>query len=296
MGYVLDHLARHGFTDVMANLHYRPEEIVDSFGDGAQFGVQLTYSYEEELLGPAGGVRRCKDFFADDTFLVTGADDLTDMDLTALVQAHRRAGAMASIGLVEVQDTQNYGIVVTNEEGAIERFVEKPKGRSPGNSANAQIYLLEPEIFDFIPPDQFYDFGYHAFPAMVEAGVPFYGFRLKGYWRDIGSIGDYLAVHVDVLDGNLSARLTGEEVSPRVWVGDGCHVDPRADLEAPVFLGKRCRVGARASLGGGTSVGDGVRVPAGASLWNTVVWQQAPVPRDVHLRGAVVTSDGVIDG
>jgi NDP-sugar pyrophosphorylase family protein len=294
MGYVLDHLARHGFTDVIANLHYRPEEIVDHFGDGSHHGVRLTYSYEEELLGPAGGVRRCADFFADDTFLVTGADDLTDMDLTALVQAHRRVGAMCSIGLVEVQDTEDYGIVVVDGQGAIQRFVEKPKGVSPSTTANTQIYLFEPEVFDFIPADRFYDFGYDAFPAMVEAGVPFYGFALDGYWRDIGTIEDYLAVQADVLESRLASPISGEEVRPGVWIGEGCHIDPEAHLTAPVLLGSQCSVGGGASLGGGTTVGDGVQIPPGAALQRTVVWEHAQVPARASLSGAVVTADGVV--
>jgi mannose-1-phosphate guanylyltransferase/phosphomannomutase len=296
VGWVLNHLARHGFTDVIANLHYRPEEIVDRLGDGSQYGVQLTFSYEEELLGPAGGVRRCKEFFGDETFLVTGADDLNDMDLSALVESHRRVGALASIGLVEVTDTEHYGIVVTDSEGAIERFVEKPKERAPSNTANTQIYLFEPEVFDFIPGEQFYDFGFHAFPAMVEAGVPFYGFRLDGYWRDIGSISDYLDAHLDVLGGRITASLPEEEVEPGIWLGDGCDVDAEARLEAPLILGKGCRVHAGASLGGGTAVGNGVQIPRGSTLWNTVVWERGSVSENTCLCGAVVTETGTHQG
>ncbi|MDH4179965.1 MAG: nucleotidyltransferase family protein, partial [Armatimonadota bacterium] len=199
MSCILEHLARHGFTDVIANLHYRPEDIVDYFGDGSRFGVNLAYTHEEQLWGIAGGVRRCKDFFAGETFLVIGADDLTDMDLTALVAEHRRAGAMASIGLVEVEETSQYGIVVTDGDGRIQRFVEKPKGESPSRTANTQIYLFESAVFDFIPPNQVYDFGFDAFPDMVAQAVPFYGFSLPGYWRDIGGLADYLAAQVDAL-------------------------------------------------------------------------------------------------
>ncbi len=298
MGYVLQHLAKHGFTEVIANLHHRPEDIVDHFGGGSQYGVNLTFSYEEELLGPAGGVRRCKDFFGDDeTFLVTGADDLTTMDLTALLAGHREAGAIASIGLVEVEKTSEYGIVVTDEAGRIERFVEKPKGRRPpSRTANTQIYLFEPEVFDFIPPDRAYDFGFDAFPAMVEAGVPFYGFKLDGYWRDVGTVADYLDAQADVLEGKLGVSLPGREIAPGIWVGEDCRVDESAKLTAPLLLGDRCRVQARAQLGGGSSVGSGAIVGARAGLWRTVVWPGAKVPGSTTLRDAVVTSEGVYQG
>ncbi len=296
MGHVLRHLARHGFTDVIANLHYRSEEIVEHFGCGSDYGVKLAFSYEEELLGPAGGVRRCKDFFEDETFLVTGADDLTSMNLTALVAAHREVGATASIGLVEVEATSEYGIVVTDGTGRIERFVEKPKGQAPSRTANTQIYLFEPDVFEFIPPDQFYDFGFHAFPAMVEAGVPFYGFTLDGYWRDIGTIQDYLAAQVDVLERKVDAVVAGDEVAPGVWMGGACEIEESAELSAPVALGDRCRVGARARLGGGTCLGAGSDVGEGAELWHSVVWDEVAVPQSARLERAVVTAGGVFQG
>jgi len=296
MSYVLEHLARHGFTQVIANLHYRGEEIVACFGDGSGHGVDLRYSHEEELWGIAGGVRRCKDFLGDGTFLVIGADDLTDMDLTALVQAHRRVGAIASIGLVEVEDTSQYGIVVTDGEGRIERFVEKPKGEAPSRTANTQIYLFEPAVFEFIPPDTVYDFGFDAFPSMVASGARFYGFSLPGYWRDIGSMRDYLAAQRDVLEGRVRAQVEGEETRPGVWLGRGCEVDAEAELNAPVALGEGCRVRAKASLGGGTCIGSHVEVGEGSWLWNTVVCEGARVPPGARLERAVLTAGGVFWG
>lgn len=292
MCYVLEHLARHGFTEVIANLHYRGDEIIRYFGDGSDCGVRLTYTREEQLMGIAGGVRRCMEFFGEETFLVIGADDLTGMDLTALVQRHREVGAVASIGLVEVAETSQFGIVVTDAEGRIQRFVEKPKGPAPSNTANTQIYLFEPQVFDFIPPDQVYDFGFDAFPAMVAAGVPFYGFRLPGYWRDIGSTADYLAAHRDVLEGRMPARIPGEQVRPGIWVGEQSEISPEATLTAPVVIGERCRVEA-AAVGDGSAVADGVRVPAGARLSNCVVWGGAAVPA-AACAGAVITAGGIV--
>jgi NDP-sugar pyrophosphorylase family protein len=296
MGYVLEHLGRHGFTEVIANLHYRPQEIVEHFGDGSEYGVQLTFSYERELLGPAGGVGQCKSFLGGDTFLVTGADDLTRMDLTELVSAHRRVGAIASIGLVEVEDTSEYGIVVTDDEGRIQRFVEKPKGEAPSRTANTQIYLFEPDVFNFVPPDRFYDWGFHAFPAMVEAGVPFYGFQLDGYWRDIGSIEDYIAANVDVLERRFEARMVGTEVEPGVWLGEGATIEPSGKVVPPVVIGDGCVVRPGASVGAGTSVGGGVEIPSGSSLSACVVWARARIPRGVRLDRAVVTAGGVFRG
>jgi len=296
MCHILEHLARHGFTEIIANLHYRPQPVMDYFGDGSRCGVHLTYSHEEKLWGIAGGVRRCRDFLGDDTFLVIGADDLTDMDLSALLGHHRRVGAIASIGLAEVEETSQFGIVVTDEEGRVQRFVEKPKGPAPSKTANTQIYLFEPEVFDFIPPDQVYDFGFQVFPAMVAAGVPFYGFRLPGYWRDIGSISDYLAAQPDVLERRVAVRVDGREIEPGLWLGEECQVHPQAKLTPPLILGDRCAVGAQASLGGGTALGPEVRVPEGSRLWRVVVWAGARLPAEVSLCRSVVTREGICQG
>jgi NDP-sugar pyrophosphorylase family protein len=141
----------------------------------------LTWAHEEQLWGSAGSVKRSEAFFGEAPFLVIGADDLTDMDLTELVYRHQAAQAAASIGLVKVQETSQFGIVVTDDNGRIERFVEKPKGPAPSNTANTQIYLFEPMLHDFIPEEEWYDFGFNVFPDFVAQQVPFYGFALPGY-------------------------------------------------------------------------------------------------------------------
>jgi mannose-1-phosphate guanylyltransferase/phosphomannomutase len=296
MGYVLDHLARHGFTEVVANLHYRPEQIVDHFGEGAQYGVNLHFSYEDELLGAAGAVRHCMEFLGEETFLVTGADDLTTMDLTALLSAHREVGALASIALVDVENTSEFGIVVTDRVGRVQRFVEKPKGKAPSNTANTQIYLFEPKIFEFIPPGRPYDFGFGSFPALVDAGAPFYGFRLDGYWRDIGSISDYLEAQLDALDGKLNSLISGTEVSPGLWLGKDCRVHETAKLTPPLVVGNRCQIDREARLGGGTAIAADITVPSATQLWHTVVWEGARVPEGSSLRSAVITPEGVVHG
>lgn len=296
MAHILTHLARHGFTEVLANLYYQAEAIADYFGDGSDYGVRLTYSFEEKLWGSAGSVKRNQEFFGDEPFLLIGADDLTDMDLTALRQRHREVGAIASLGLVEVEETSQFGIVVTDGAGRIQRFVEKPRGLAPSNTANTQIYLFEPEIHTFIPPDIWYDFGYNVFPALVAEGAPFYGFTLPGYWRDIGSADDYFAAQWDAMEGRLQAEVPGEQLSPGIWVGEGAEIHPSAQLTAPLVIGCGCRIGAGAELGGATALADGVAVPANTKLWNCVLWKGAKVTGGQELRKAVIGPEGVIIG
>lgn len=289
MAYVIEHLARHGFADIIANLYYKAGDIAEHFRDGASLGVRLTYSFEDELHGSAGSTKRCQEFLDGDTFLVIGSDDLSDMDLTELLRLHRQAGAIASIGLVEVEETSQFGIVVTEEDGRIQQFIEKPKTAPPSNTANTQIYLFEPEVFDLIPLGEWYDYGFNVFPELVSRGAPFYGFSLPGYWRDIGSVADYLSAQSDVLQGRVQARVEGRQVAPGLWVGEGAEISPQAEVNSPAIIGRGCRVEAGARIGGGTSLADGTVVPAGVGLWNTVVWRGAALAEQADLRDCVVT-------
>ncbi len=294
MAYGLEHLAAHGFRDVIANVCHHAQAIETAFADGSGCGVRLRYAREDRLWGSAGSVKRAAAVFGDETFLVVCADNLNDLDVGDLVARHRRARALASIGLVQVSDTSQYGIVVTDDRGRIERFVEKPRGPAPSRLANAGIYVFEPEICERIPADVPYDFGLDVFPQLVRSGAAFHGFELPGQWRDIGRLRDYLAAQRDVMEGSFAARVPGRSVQPRVWVGEGCEIHPQARLEAPVVIGERCRIGAGAVLGGGTSVASDVVVPEGTRLWSCVLWQGARVPPGADLSRAVVGREGVL--
>lgn len=188
---VLEHLLAllrlHRIDEVAINLHYRPDVIVDYFGDGKKFGVEITYSREVELLGSAGGVRAL-DAFLTDTFVVLYGDVLTDIDISALVARHRVTGAAGTIALYEVSDPSRCGIAEVDASGRITRFVEKPApGAVAGNLANSGILVLEPSVIREIPPGEPYDFGLHLFPRLLDQGVPLFGERLDGYILDIGS-------------------------------------------------------------------------------------------------------------
>jgi mannose-1-phosphate guanylyltransferase/phosphomannomutase len=294
MALILEHLARHGFTEVIANVWYRANDIVAWFGDGSCCDVHLSYAHEDQLWGSAGSVKRNESFFQGERFLVIGADDLTDMDLTDLLHRHLAVGALASLGLTEVEDTSQFGIVVTDRSGRIERFVEKPKGPAPSNTANTQIYLFEPRLHSFIPPGRWYDFGFNVFPELVARGEPFYGFAVPGYWRDIGSLEGYLAAQRDMLEGKLMAKVPGEQREQGIWVGEGAEIAASAKISAPAVIGKGCHIGAGAEIGGATAIADGVEVPAGVRLWNCVLWEGARVARDERLCCAVVGADGLI--
>jgi NDP-sugar pyrophosphorylase family protein len=202
---VLDHLVRllrwHGVGEIAINLHYRPEAIVEYFADGRDFDVSIRYSHEEQLLGSAGAARQLQSFF-DGPFFVLYGDVLTSIDLTRMAAGHRATGALATMALYEVEDASRCGMVATQADGRVTRFVEKPPaGWANGMLANAGIYVVEPAALRFIPESRPYDFGQHLFPDLLARGLPLYACPASAYVLDIGSFERYAQAEADALDG-----------------------------------------------------------------------------------------------
>ncbi len=196
-------LRHHSVTQVAINLHYKPDVIESHVGDGKDFGVSVTYSYEERLLGSAGAAKRLE-WFLDETFIVLYGDVLTDLDITTLVERHRAAGAAVTLALYRVSDPTRCGIVQLAADGRITRFVEKPSREEAfSNLANAGIYIVQPRVLDFIPVDRPFDFGHDLFPLLMRHGLPVYGHELAAYVLDIGSPERYAQAQLDVASGRF---------------------------------------------------------------------------------------------
>lgn len=208
-------LAAHGIREIAINLHYRPEAIVDHFGDGSRFGVRITYSPEPRLLGSAGAARQL-DWFLDDAFVVLYGDVLTDVDLSSLIDAHRRFGGVGTVALNEVDDPTRCGIVQLDRTGRITSFVEKPTTDEFGKLANSGIYILERAVIDHVPPGLPFDFGTDLFPALLSAGLPLYGVPAPGYVLDIGSLERYHRAESDLLAGRVRSYAAGAHVAAEV--------------------------------------------------------------------------------
>lgn len=191
--HTIELLKRHGITQIAINLHHKPEAITDYFGDGHDFGVEITYSPEDPILGTAGAVKKLERYL-DDTFVVVYGDVLTNLDLTALASSHRRNGALATIALYQVDNPSACGLVAMDDHLRITWFAEKPPSEEVFTDlANTGILILEAEIVKHIPPDTFYDFGHDLFPRLLEDGVPMYGYPIADtdYLLDIGTIDHY---------------------------------------------------------------------------------------------------------
>src|SRR6478609_345377 len=211
MEHIVKLLAEHGFDDIVVTVAFMANHIRNYFGDGSEFGVRMRYATEEAPLGTAGSVRNAKDEL-DETFLVISGDVLTDIDLGKVLDFHAQSGAMATIGLVHVENPLEFGIVITREDGSIERFLEKPTwGQVFSDTINTGIFVLEPEIFDFIPGGRPVDFSGEVFPALLEAGKPLFGAVADGYWEDVGTLESYVSAHKDVMDGRVTVDVPGFE-------------------------------------------------------------------------------------
>jgi NDP-sugar pyrophosphorylase family protein len=282
--HVLRWLKSFGYDDVMMNVHYLADQIKATFGDGSAYGVSLQYLDEHELTGSAGALKQLEAWFTE-PFVVVGCDDLTDANLEALVSFHQKRGALATIGLVEADEVDQYGVVITDADGRIVEFQEKPaKGTEKSKLVNTGIYAFTPEIFAHIPPQQFYDFGKQVFPGLLAAGADFFGFRLSGaYWCDIGTPTEYKRATADTLAGRVHLRGTRVRgIAGDAILGDDVHI------EGDVRIGDGASLGARVRVIGPSIVGDGVHVGDDAVLERAIVWDRAAVGERAVLRDAIV--------
>jgi NDP-sugar pyrophosphorylase family protein len=280
-------LSQYGTKEIIANLHYHGDVIRNYFADGSAWGVNLVYSPEEELMGTAGGVRRC-DWFLDDTFVVISGDALTDINLGRLLTEHKRCGALATIALKPVDDVEQFGVVVTDETGRIIQFQEKPKTEEAlSRTANTGIYIFEPEIFKMIPKGEFYDFGKQLFPYLVKAAAPFYGISIDEYWCDVGNIKTYRQANADVINGQVMVPYAGELIRDYgqsiLLLGEGASLGPDVQIKGQVVIGPGCQIGAGASL-------------ENSVLWNDTVVGQMAIIKDAVIGSVCNIGEGVILG
>ena len=269
--HIIDYLANHGVDDIVINVHYLAAQIESYIGDGSRWGVSMAYLREDELMGSAGAVKQVASRF-DETFVVIGCDDVTDLDLGEAVRFHRDRGADATIVLHEADEVSQYGVVVTDGSGRITGFQEKPPpGTERSKLVNTGIYIFEPSVLDRIPAKTFYDFGKQVFPELLAAGAKFYGMRTSSYWCDIGTPDEYRRCHFDALEGRVRLR-------PR----DG------AIVRGGVLLGPDTRVAEDARVLRPSSIGARSRIEAGAVVERSILWDDVVVEAGATVRDAIL--------
>lgn len=294
--HIIHLLKRHRITEVVATLHYLPDVMRDYFQDGSDFGVQMIYAVEEDQpLGTAGCVKNIADLL-DETFLVISGDSITDFDLSAAIEFHYRHRSKATLVLTRVPNPIEFGVVITDENHRIRRFLEKPSTSEIfSDTVNTGIYILEPEVLQYLPVNQESDFSKDLFPLLLEKGEPMYGYIADGYWCDVGHLDAYRQAQYDGLSQKVQLNHAYEERSPGIWIGQNTYIDPSARIQAPIVIGDNCRVGARVQLEAGTVIGDNVTIGADADLKRPIVWNGAIIGEEVHLRACVIARGTRVD-
>jgi mannose-1-phosphate guanylyltransferase len=299
MEFLLELLLEHGFNEIMVNVSHLAEEIENYFRDGQRFGVQIAYSFEGRIedgeligdaLGSAGGLKKIQNFqtFFDDTFVVLCGDALIDLDLTEAVRRHREKGALASLITKRVPKDQvsSYGVVVTDNDGRVRSFQEKPAvDEAASDMINTGIYIFEPAVFDYIPSDTPFDIGSDLFPRLVAAGAPFYALPMEFEWVDIGKVPDYWQAIRSVLQGQVrQVQIPGKEVRPGIYTGLNVAANwDKINVKGPVYVGGMTKIEDGATIIGPAMIGPSCHICEGATIDNSIIFDYSRIGPGVRL-------------
>jgi mannose-1-phosphate guanylyltransferase/phosphomannomutase len=294
--HIINLLKRHQITEIVATLHYLPDVMRDYFQDGSDFGVQMTYAVEEDQpLGTAGCVKNIAELL-DDTFLVISGDSITDFDLSAAIEFHKSRNSKATLVLTRVPNPVEFGVVITDEQMRIRRFLEKPSTSEIfSDTVNTGTYILEPSVLDYLPVNEESDFSKDLFPLLLEKDEPMYGYIAEGYWCDVGHLDAYREAQYDALQKKVLLDFAYEEQKPGLWVGQNTFIDPTAKIETPALIGSNCRIGSRVNIEPGTVIGDNVTVGADADLKRPILWNGTLIGDEAHLSASVLCRGTRVD-
>jgi len=291
--HVIRHLSRHQVKDIILAQGHLAQPIEGYLGDGSQFGVKLSYVVEDTPLGTAGAVKNTERYL-DETFLVLNGDIFTDLDITAMIDFHQKREAKATITLTPVDDPTSYGLIETNTEGRVTRFLEKPSwSEVTTNMINAGTYVLEPDVLAQTPPEAEVSFEREVFPQLLAQGKPVWAYSASAYWIDIGTPEKYLQLHHDLLSGKSSqyALASGKEV----LIGEHSDIHPTAQIKGPAVIGANCSIGCNAKLTGPLVIGDGCTILEDSVIEGAVIWRNAQLGPRVALRKSIVADNCCLD-
>jgi len=285
-------LKQHRITEQVALLFHQPEIIQNYFQNGSGFGVHMNYLLNTEDLGTAGSMKKAESYLKERFFVLSG-DLLTDINLSAAMEFHTQNGALATIILTHVRNPLEYGIVMTDNSGRITRFLEKPSwGQVFSDTINSGLYILEPDILEFIPDHTNFDFSKDLFPILLERHLPLFGYIANGYWKDVGNLSEYQQAHRDCLTDVAHVQIEGRQ-DGNVWIGENTSIGKNVTFEGRVVIGKNCTIDKDVVLGN-TIIGDNCLVGEGAHLSDSVLWDAVTVGKRVVLNRDVIASKTAI--
>jgi mannose-1-phosphate guanylyltransferase/phosphomannomutase len=288
MAHILDLLKRSGFDEVVVTLHFMPEVLQSYFGDGRSLGLKIHYAIEETPLGTAGSVKNAQEYL-DEPFLIISGDAVTDIDLQGVVDYHQSKGAEATLTLYRVPNPLEYGVIITDADGKITQFLEKPSwGEVISDTVNTGIYMIDPRVLDLIEEGVKTDWSKDVFPKLLEAGRPLYGHVADGNWTDVGDIGEYMRASGDVLYHRVETEELGEHIGGDIWCGEDVEIAPDAQLYGPIYLGHEVKVKGGVIIHGPTVIRDYTIVDNRAHIDRSIIWRNCYIGEGAEVRGAVI--------
>lgn len=291
MEHIINLLKRYGITDIAVTTYYLPGVIEDYFGKGEKWGVNLHYFIEEEPLGTAGSVHNA-DQFLDETFLVISGDAITDFDLEKGISFHREKQADATLIMAKEEIPLEYGVIMTDEQGEIVRFLEKPNwGQVFSDTINTGIYVLEPSIFDLYQKGVNFDFSKDLFPLMLREKKRLYGVALEGYWNDIGNLEEYYRTQFDLLEGRINLPIQAcSVIDDNIWVEDGVEIDESVSLTGPLYIGRGSKIAGGVRLEKSV-IGRNCLIHSHASIKRSILWDNNNIGSHAEIRGAILANN-----
>jgi len=286
--HVIRYLSSHQIKDIILAQSRLSQPIESYFGDGSQFGVRLSSTKEDVPLGTAGAVKNAERYL-DETFLVLNGDIFTDLDITAMIASHRERKAKATIALTPVDNRTSYGLIETNAQGRVTRFLEKPSwSQVTTNMINAGTYVVEPDVLTNIPSEANFSFERELFPLLLDRGESIYAYPSSAYWIDIGTPEKYFQLHRDLLSGESSqyTPASGEEV----LVGEQCSIDPTAQIKGSVLIGDNCTIGREVRLTGPVIMGSGCQILSEGVVEESIIWHEVQIGERAKVRKSIIAN------
>ncbi|MCJ7604507.1 MAG: NDP-sugar synthase [Dehalococcoidales bacterium] len=293
MEHTIAYLKQFGIEDIILTLNYLPDAIRDSLGDGSRYGVNLIYCMEEEPLGTAGAVKNTEEFLDGNSLVVLNGDIFTDLDIGAMLAFHRENRAKATIALNWVDDPSAFGVVEMDDSGRVRAFIEKPpREEATTNWINAGTYILEPDVLRHIPVNEHYMFERGLFPGLLKMGEPVYGFKHHDYWLDMGTLGMYFKLSMDMAESRFRSPAVAEPTGNGIRCHPETAIPPGAELTGAVVIDKDCRIGNNVRINGPVIIGSGCKLEDCVSINRSILWRDISVGAGTAIDRSILC-DGV---
>jgi len=292
----IEHLIKHGATEIILNLHYLSQEIKKAIGDGGRWGIKIHYSIERTPLGTAGAVKHAEKYFDEGPMVIFNGDVLTDINISKVVNFHREKKALVTLTLTEVEDPTPFGLILTEKDGRVKQFLEKPSwDMVTAKTINAGIYVVDPKIFRKVPKGKPFMFERDLYPALLEEGAPIYGYLSDAYWIDIGNPAKYKEAHEAILRHDVAVKIEGTRVNRRFWLGKDTHPDPSVRFTGPSIIGGKVKIGKETEVRDYVTVGDHVSIGEHCLLDRAIIWRGSKIGKHVVLQDCILGYNCVIE-